>query len=218
MATVETTPLRENRFRLSDIDWSSYKAIANAIGERHVRLTYDRGNLEFMTISYEHERWNELLGQFIVVLTEELDMPRQSAGSTTFDREDLARAVEPDRCYYLANAPLMRDKEQIDLTIDPPPDLALEIEISRSLLNRLGIYAAMGVPEVWRFDGDELQVLLLAEAGRYVESDRSRAFPFLLLSEVLRFLRQRSTVDETTLVRSFRQWVREQIARAWQAS
>jgi len=208
-------PVQGQRFLLRNLDWSQYRTIADAVGASHVRLAYDRGNLEMMTLSHDHERWSKLIGQFIEVITDELDIPRQSGGSTTFNREDLERGLEPDQCYYLANEPLVRDKTDIDLNVDPPPDLAVEVEISRSAVNRMGIYAAIGVPEVWRFDGEELRVFQLTDAPGYAQADRSRHFPMLPLAEVQRFLRQRGQTDETTLVRSFRNWVREQQARGW---
>src|SRR5689334_11793854 len=114
VATVQTP--NEQRFLLRNVDWPRYRAFAEALGEAHVRLTYDRGNLEFMTLSHGHERWSKLLGQFIEVLTEELNLPRQSGGSTTFDRADLERGLEPDQCYYLSHEPLVRNKDEIDLT------------------------------------------------------------------------------------------------------
>lgn len=213
MATVPVAP-HEQRFLMRNVDWQSYRAFADALGESHVRLTYDRGNLEFMTPSHGHERWKSLLGRFVGVLTEELNVPMQSGGSTTFNRADLARGLEPDECYYLENEPLVRDKDEIDLDVDPPPDLAVEIDISRSSLNRMAIYAALRVSEIWRFDGQQLRVYHLVD-GSYVEADHSRHFPFLPLAEMQVFLLRRNNMDETSLIRSFRQWVRDQIARGW---
>jgi Uma2 family endonuclease len=200
---------------MRNIDWRQYRAIADAIGETHVRLTYDRGALEFMTLSHGHERRKELLGRLLGVLTEELDMPCQSGGSTTFNREDLKRGIEPDQCYYLEHEALVRGKEEIDLGVDPPPDLAIEIEVSRSALNRMDIYAALRVPEVWRFDGTHLHVHLLNDQGEYDEAERSRHFPFLPIAELEGFLQRRTEMDETQLVKMFRLWVRAQIARGW---
>jgi Uma2 family endonuclease len=212
MATVEIP--REQRFVLPNLSWAEYRAFANTIGERRIRLTYDRGKLEFMTLSHGHERLSNLLGRLIEIVTEELNRPIQSGGSTTVGREDLDRAIEPDQCYYLDNEPLVRDKDEIDLATDPPPDLVVEIGISRSSLNRMGIYAAFGVPEVWRLDGERLSVYQLADAGTYHETGHSRHFPHLPIAGIADFLRRRTTMDETNLVRAFRHWVRDQIARS----
>ncbi|MFL5243545.1 MAG: Uma2 family endonuclease [Gemmataceae bacterium] len=205
----------EQRFVMRNVDWERYKAVADSLGERFVRLTYDGRNLEFMTISQVHERLKEFLGRLLDTLTEELNIPLLSAGSTTFDREDVERGLEPDNSYYLQNEGLIRPKDKIDLMIDPPPDLAIEIEISRSALNRLGIYAALRVPEVWRSDGSFIKVYRLGSDGQYFESERSGHFPFLPLQELVSFLQKRNQISETELIRSFRSWVREQAARGW---
>jgi hypothetical protein len=109
----------------------------------------------------------------------------------------------------------MRGKDQIDLDTDPPPDLALEIDVTHSSLNRLGIYAALRVPEVWRFDGQVVHVHLLAPDGTYAESPSSRAFPFLPIAELGHFMSLRGVQGNAALIRGFRTWVREQIARGW---
>src|SRR5262245_53190337 len=137
----------------------------------------------------------------------------QVSARWTCSREDLDRALEGDECYWIANEPAVRGRVDLDLESDPPPDLFLEIEISRSLLDRLGILAAMRVPEVWRWDGVHFQVMILRE-GAYETSDRSFAFPFVPLQEFAKFL-QRSDLSETKLVKTFRAWVREQIAKGW---
>jgi len=204
------------RFVLRTADWNSYRAFIDLLGESHVRLTYDRGNLELMTLSHFHEWLSKLIGRLVEALTEELDLPLHSAGSTTLDREDLDRGLEPDQCYYLENEPRVRGRDQIDLRTDPPPDLAIEVEVSRTALNRLSIYAALGIPEVWRFDGETLHVLRLSESGTYEETERSPHFPFLPLSEVIAVIGRRHEMSETSLLRSFRAWVREQIPGGWQ--
>lgn len=215
MATAP--PQAEQRFLMRSIGWDQYRQMADALGDAHVRLTYDRGSLEFMTLSHGHERWSGLIGQFIEVLTEELDMLRQSGGATTLDRPDLERGVEPDRSYYLRSEPLVRGKDEIDLAVDPPPDLVVEVEISRSAVNRMGIYAAIRVPEVWRFNGERLRVYHLTADGDYAEADHSQFFPFVPIKEIEAFLLRRNEMDETSLVKAFRRWVREQIARGWKA-
>ena len=120
---------------------------------RHVRLTYDRGELELMTVSHRHENHKHLLGVLLMVVAEELGIENHAAGSMTFKREDLDRGLEPDECYWIEHEPQMRSKEDYDQQNDPPPDLVLEVEVSCSVLDRLGIYAALKVPEVWRWDG-----------------------------------------------------------------
>src|SRR5262249_38374776 len=143
----------EQRFRLGAVDWTTYRKISDALTGRHVRVTYDRGNLELMTISSKHGSCSRLSARLVQVLTEECGLPIYSCGDMTCDREDLDRGLEPDEGFYIENASRVRNKEQIDLTVDPPPDLAVEVDISRSSKSRLPVYAALRLPEVWRYDG-----------------------------------------------------------------
>jgi Uma2 family endonuclease len=205
----------EQQFVMYDVPWRTYLRLLKDLDDRHVRLTYDQGTLELMTLSHEHEICTHLLGRFVDTLTEELNVPVKGGGSTTFKRRDRKRGLEPDRCYWIANEPRVRGKDVIDLRRDPAPDLAIEVEISQSALDRLEIYAALRVQEVWRYDGQTLQVCQLGPEGNYVACDGSPGFPFLPIAEIAAFLLRRKTMDETSLVRSFRAWVREQIARGW---
>ena len=202
----------EQRFVLRGVDWSGFRTLAEALGERRVRLAYDGESLELMTVSRIHEKWSRLFGRLIVALTEELGLPIDSAGSPTLDREDVRRGLEPDECFYLQNEPLVRAKDDIDLAVDPPPDLAIEIDISQSSLNRLQIYQALAIPEVWRFDGQVLEIHRRGPDGRYALAECSGHFPFLPLSELVAFLQQHRQMDENSLIRSFRVWIRELVA------
>jgi Uma2 family endonuclease len=205
------SPAVESRIALTGIRWQTYQALLADLGERPIRLTYDRGNLEFTTLSDGHESHKKLLGRFLETLTLELNIPIRSLGSRTLDREDLQRGMEADECYYIANEQHVRGKLPIDLAVDPPPDLGIEIVITRGSTSRQAIYAALGIPELWRFDGQVLQVYLLNERGDYVLSERSRNLPFLPLQEVVPFLQLSSQIDETTLMRSLIAWVRERL-------
>lgn len=209
-------PLVENRLLLHPIAWPNYRLIADAFTGVNVRITYDRGDLEIMTKSGAHVMWKTFLGRLVEVLTEETDQPVLNCGEMTCEREDLERAVEPDECFYLTNEPLMRGKLEIVLGVDPPPDLFLEIEVSRSAIPRLPIFAALGVPEVWRFDGEAVTFLNLSANGAYVAVERSRYFPFLAPTDLLAVLQRRGQADDNSLVRSFRQWIRQQRSGAGQ--
>lgn len=206
------------RLVLGGIRWPFYEAFLAELGDRPIHLTYDRGNLEIMTLSYGHERYKRRIGRLVEALTEELNLSLVSAGSMTIKREDLARGFEPDECYYIANQARIAGKDELDFTVDPPPDLAIEIDISRSWLDRMGIYAAFRVPEVWRFDGQALHVYRLKEDGHYEQSAGSPSFPFLPLAEFSRFVLTAPGTDETTLIRSFRAWVRERILPGFQGT
>src|SRR5207248_8848460 len=143
-----------------------------------IQLTYDEGRLEIMTLSPQHEILKKFIGRLIEQLTLELDIPIKSLGSTTIARKDLERGLEPDECYYIGRERLVRGRMKISFRKDPPPDLAVEVDVSRSSVSRQRVYAALGVPEMWRYDG-ELHVLHLQANGEYVERERSLSFPFL---------------------------------------
>jgi Uma2 family endonuclease len=130
--------------------------------------------------------------------------------ATVVKRQDLERGLEPDECYWIANEAKVSETVEIDFEHDPPPDLAVEIEISRSALNRQNIYAVLGVPEIWRFDGERLRVCLRKRSGKYVESKASAAFPFLPVQELVQFLRTDEPLNETARLRQFVEWIRSQ--------
>lgn len=210
---MNTTTLTQaaNRFLLKNISWQTYEALLKDLeSQRGIRLTYDRGLLEIMTPLAPHERNSRLIGRLVEALTAELNIEICSLGSLTCKREDLARGFEPDECYYIQNEPVIRSLEQIDLNQDPPPDLAIEIDITSSSINRLALYASLGVPEVWRYDGSRLIIYQL-EGGEYRVCDRSSTFPLITSSEIIRFLELRKSNGETTLIRLFREWVRNQV-------
>jgi Uma2 family endonuclease len=208
----------EQRLLLQAVDWPTYEKFLEAVGDRRVRLTYDRGNLELRSPSPEHEVYATLLGRFVEMLTFELKLPLKACGSTTFRRQDLERGLEPDRCFYIASAARLRSRRLIDLTRDPPPDLAIEVDITSSSLNRLAIYEALRVPEVWRFDGEVLQVYRLRADGTYELGEQSLAFPFLPLAEVVPFLHQSETMDDTALAEAFLNWIRTRVVPLWKGA
>jgi Uma2 family endonuclease len=198
----------ETRVLLSRVSWSTFEALLADNDCRGTRFTYDQGYLEIMSPSREHERIGRCLGRMIGILTMELDIPISSGGSTTLKAELKQRGIEPDECFYVANEPRMRGRDDYDPAVDPPPDLVIEVDISRSSLNKLAIYADLGVPEVWMHDGAALRVYQLGPDGEYLQQERSLSFPFLAAAEIQRFLDDRNTTDETSWIRSFRDWVR----------
>lgn len=162
---------------LHNVSWNSYKTISDTLqDETPAHFTFDRGNLEIMVLSLKHENLKKIIAVLFERISELLEIDIFAAGSTTFQREDLERGFEPDECYYIQNAARMRGKEAVDLTFDPPPDLTIEVDIKHSSLNRMSIFAAVGIAEVWRFDGERLSIYLLKD-GKYFESKSSAALP-----------------------------------------
>jgi Uma2 family endonuclease len=201
------------RFVLHGLSWAAYEKLLEALAEVHTRTTYDRGTLEFMSPLPIHELMGRWFGLLFAVLAEELDIALLGFGSTTFRREDLERGLEPDECFYLTSLPLLRDRRAIDLSVDPPPDLAIEIDVTRSSLNRLSIYGSLGIPEVWRLEGDVIQVHIRREDGSYSRASASRALPYLPLAELPALFQQCYEQEgEGAGMRRLRQWVRERVA------
>ncbi|BDI16696.1 hypothetical protein ANSO36C_24980 [Nostoc cf. commune SO-36] len=201
----------EQRTVLHNISWETFEALLRDTGEdRGSRFAYDCGVLEIMTPLFEHENPKIQFDRFILVLAEELGIEIRSAGSTTLKRKISNRGIEPDTCYYIQNELAIRGKQTLDLENDPPPDLAIEIDITSSSVNKLGIYSALGVTELWKYDGQNLKFYQLIE-GEYVECNFSIAFPLISVSEISRFIEQSKSMGEIALLKSFRAWLREKL-------
>lgn len=196
---------------LQGVSWSTYQALIHDLeSDPGKRLTYDQGTLEIMVPLPPHERYKSRLSRIVEVTTEETETEIASLGSTTWNREDLQKGLEPDACFYIQNEQAVRSKNEIDLAVDPPPDLAIEVDYTSSSIDRMAIYTALGVPEVWRFDGETLTLYGL-EAGEYRPQETSAVLPLLQRADILRFLQVSQTMGETTWVREFRKWVREKL-------
>lgn len=195
---------------LQNINWEEFEAILEDLGEsRGSRIAYDRGILEIMTPLPEHEVNKEYISDFVKVLLEELDIEFCPLGSTTFKNQAMFKGIEPDSCFYIQNELAVRGKNRLDLTVDPPPDLALEVDITNR--SHPEIYQSLGVEELWRYKRNKLQILLLVD-GKYVESDTSSNFPnFPLIEAIPQFLNQCRTEGRNKGMRAFRSWVREQL-------
>lgn len=208
------------RFVLWNLGWDAYEKIVEALNEQHVRSTYDRGDLELMSPLPIHEAVKVWFGHFLLVLAEELDFPCHEVGGPTLRRRVLDRGLEPDDCYYLGSAAQVADWATLNLDRDPPPDLALEVDITNSCLDRMSVYAGLGVPEVWRFDGAAWHVHLLGADGAYQESPSSAALPYLSLREIISIMSQTlQMMDDRERFRALRRWARERVLplrQAWE--
>ncbi|MHB2018908.1 MAG: Uma2 family endonuclease [Candidatus Xenobia bacterium] len=201
----------DNRF-VTWTDWDGYLKLLEAFRGRHVRITYDRGALELMTTSPRHELAKTMIRALLECLFEELELDFQGAGSTTFRRRILDRGLEPDECYYLGNIARILTCDGEDEDAVPIPDLAIEVEVSCSALNRMGIYAALGVPEVWRWiaKGEgSLAIHMQTQPGQYDPSPRSRLLPHLDPEDFQRHVRIGITQGQLQALRQFRAWVQK---------
>ena len=207
MATVLSPP--EQRVLLDNITWEMYESLLGAHRERSVpRFTYDRGQLEIMSPSIEHEELKDTVALFINTLAEEMRINTRSFGSATFRRADLQRGFEPDGCFYVQSATRIQGRTELDLVVDPPPDLVIEIDLTSLSLPKFPIFAQLGVPEVWRADGRQIHIFCLA-GGQYVEHAVSSILPGITAEVITRFVRESHTLDRLTWLRHVREWVRQ---------
>lgn len=190
-----------HRVLFHNVSWSEFEAILDELGQhRAARLAYSRGTLEMRMPLPEHEVDKELIGDMAKILLEELDIDCECFGSTTFKREDMAQGVEPDQSFYIQNQARMIGRRRIDLTLDPPPDLAIEVDVTSK--TQLDAYKALGVPELWRFEAGRLRISVLR--GQYLDSEISPALLDMPIVEISEFVQQSLVEGRSTMLRAFR--------------
>jgi Uma2 family endonuclease len=206
METVKTPA--EQRVVLHNIGWNTYeRLLADHENNSAPRFTYDRGELEIMSPSPEHEAYSRSIALLVELLAAELGIDVYNLGSTTLKREDLERGFEPDSCFYIENEERVRGKARIDLAVDPPPDLVIEIDITSPSFSKLPIYAQIGVPEVWRYDGERLKILVL-EGSEYAETAESTVVPPVTSNVLSNFMKKSTTTKRTVWLEAVREWAR----------
>jgi Uma2 family endonuclease len=198
---------------LEGVSWATYERLLEDFdNSKAVRCTFDQGTLELMAPSFDHERLNRLLAELVAALATGLDLDYEQAGSTTFKREDIGRGFEPDSCFYFEHVAAIRGHRRIDLDTDPPPDLVLEIDITHPSLEKLPIYAAIGVPEVWRYDGERLVMYRLG-AGRYDEVASSTVLLGLTSTDIAQLLAASGPMPRAAWVRHVQGWAQRRRSR-----
>lgn len=207
-APVPEQIIRESKVVLKGVSWQTFQALLADVGDdRAWRIAYDNGVLEIRMPYQEHEQPIIMLAYFVNAIADELEIEAMQLGALLLEREDLSRAIEPDTCFYIQNEALVRSRD-IDLETDPPPDLAVESDYTNSSLNKFAIYATLGVPEIWRYRRQTLEVYQLVE-GKYETVAQSVAFPFLPIAEVPGFIEQSREIGQRAAVRLFRTRIRE---------
>ena len=201
----------EGRLLLRDVGWNDYEAMLEIVGERHVRVTFDKGTMEVAMPSQRHEQAAQLFGLLVPRLAEGLEIPYEPLGMTTWRKPDVAKGLEADQCYYIQNQAIVREREILDLDVDPPPDLAIEVDITSSSLNRIAIYAELGVPEVWRYDGKVVTFLVLRADRSYEVAQESVCFAGLRPEDVERLLELGRNMDKLRWAREVLDWVRNDL-------
>jgi Uma2 family endonuclease len=208
MATVLGTP--EQKVILNGVSWQTYeRLLAEHAGSSGTRFSYDRGALEIRILSAKHEAIKHTLALLVEVVAEGLGVDVYGLGSTTFRREDLGRGFEPDACFYVQREALVRGKDEIDLRSDPPPDLVIETSITHPSLKKFPIFSALGVPEVWRYEGERAAIFSLG-SGEYVEVDQSAALAGVTGEALSGLIAASQELKRTEWLRRLREWVRTQ--------
>jgi Uma2 family endonuclease len=209
----------EQRIVLEKVSWQKYEALLADMEEnRTSRFTYDRGRLEMMTPLDEHERCHKLIESLILVLADELQIPIEAYKTPTLKRPDLKIGTEPDTAYYIQHAAQMQGRSAIDLNTDPPPDVMLEVALNRSAIDKLPIYATLGIAEVWRYTSQPGEdffkgtlTLYCLQDDYYTESLYGYAFPFLPAPRIQQFIDQSDALGMVTALRVLREWVQNTI-------
>ncbi|MEL6383187.1 MAG: Uma2 family endonuclease [Cyanobacteria bacterium J06626_18] len=198
--------IAERRVSLS-VDWAGYQTIRSVLSNnRAAHLAYYNGILEIMVPSEAHENSSGLIGQFIEILTEELNLNIKTMGSTTLERLEAEAGAEPDQGYYIQNEPKVRGKK-VDLKVDPPPDLVVEVDITHTDINKNALYAELKIPEFWRYNGEVLRIYQL-ENDQYKEVENSPTFPTIPKEQLYDFLNACVRQGETQAKQNLRVWVR----------
>ncbi|MEM8637289.1 MAG: Uma2 family endonuclease [Cyanobacteria bacterium P01_G01_bin.54] len=212
-AQQQTPPKRADRVVLSNISWQQFEDLLAMLGDqRSSRLAYDSGYLEIMTPLPEHEYYRDVIGDAVKDMGDELDLDYESYGSTTWRKKLKQAGVEPDNCFYFQNEALVRGKLEFDLAIDPPPDLALEVDLTNKSLNRFPIYARLGVPELWCYDDGVLTIYQLQQ-GEYCEVEKSSIFPQLVVRALPQLIEAHRLEGRRALRRAVRDWVKGQVSQ-----
>ena len=203
---VELMPEGSRLYR-EGVSWEEYEELLeDLMGVRSVRVSYDQGRMEIMSVSSEHEGYTGLFTHLIQVLTEELELEYTSRGSTTLKSQDVEKGAEADDCFYIGDLDRIRGKKRLNLDWDAPPDLAIEVDITNPTLDKFSIYAGLGVPEIWRYDGRQVEFHRLEE-DYYVSIPTSDLFPFLTPAVVAEAIESGDNEDINAMRREFRKWV-----------
>ena len=194
--------------RLPSVSWEEYEALLSQLSDRPgVRVSYDAETMEIMSPLPEHEEYKDFILRLAQAISDESGITLETRGSATFRQKRLAKGAEPDTCFYVQNAARIIGKRTIDLDVDPPPDVVVEIDTTNESLSKFNIYAAFGVPEIWRYDGERASIYQLTGQA-YVEANASLAFPSLTAIALTEFIAQSKTQGQTAALIAFRQWWR----------
>jgi Uma2 family endonuclease len=203
---VEKLP-PDSALLLHNVSWDDYEELLDAVGEAAgLRISYDQGRLQIMTLSPEHESYTKIIERLIDLLSIRLRIKILFFGSATIKKQRRDRGSEPDACFYVQSAERIGKNQRIDFSADPPPDIVVEVDVHHDSLSKFPIYATLGVPELWRYDEHALTIHLLHE-GQYVESESSLALPMLSSRVLTEFLNRSQREDQYEILLAFENWL-----------
>lgn len=206
------------RVLLTNVSWETYRRLREECGRERLKMTFDRGRLEIMPPLPIHELATRYLDQIVTMTGEELRIRLVGYRGTTWQKEALERGLEADECYYIQHAAMAEERgADIDIERDPPPDLAIETDVTHSTVDKEAVYAGLGVPELWRWDNGTFRIRILGSDGRYADSPSSKALPMLPPATIEEFVRQRIRGNEWDAKMAFREWIRQTFPPASQA-
>jgi Uma2 family endonuclease len=206
--TLAQLPSFTQHVVLHGVTWEDYEKILSEIGDGSARVTFLDGSMEIMSPLPEHEDEKTIIARLVEELTVEVGLPNRGFGSTTFRRKDRRGGLEPDECFYIHNESRVRGMKRFDPKKYPPPDLAIEIDVTNRSIPKEPVYARLGVPEIWRYNGRSLVVLLLAKDGTYAQAPGSALFPFLPIDQFVPFIHRMVAEEPNSVIREFRMWAR----------
>jgi Uma2 family endonuclease len=213
IAAIEHLPAGAT-LRLPSVSWEEYEMLLSDLMDRPgLRVSYDAGEMKIMSPSPEHEDYKEFIYSLARVISDESGITLETRGSATYRQKRLAKGAEPDTCFYVQNAARIIGKRKIDLEVDPPPDVVVEIDLTNESLGKFNIYAAFGVPEIWRYDGEQAYIYQLT-GQTYAETNDSLAFPSLTAAALTDFIGRSKTQGQTAALFAFRQWWRSHSSSA----
>jgi Uma2 family endonuclease len=195
------------------ISWETYERLLREVGDDHpgLHLTYDDGLLEIFMPGKKHEKVKTIVARLLEAYSDEVGIDAEDLGSMTFKQKKKKKGLEPDECYYVQNiAKVAEMQDEFDPAKDSPPDLAIEVDITSSSISRQSIYAVLGVPEIWRYDGERIAPFLRQRSGSYVKVAKSAAFPKLDFAQLNRCLAIGLAETQPAAIRALRQWLRSQ--------
>jgi len=193
------------------VSWSEYGDLLRAVGDAPGQhISFDGGTLQIMTLSFKHEKYVRLIERIVDRLSSRLLIKALSYGSATMKKEHEQKGAEPDACYYVQSAELVGKKDEIDLNVDPPPDVVVEIDLHHESISKTSIYSSLGVPELWRYDGNRMTIYHL-RGEEYIVSEASESLPLLTSAVLTEFLARTSKEDQYEILLAFEEWLKQQL-------